>query len=58
MESKYLLQISEYRLSYRYLTEEQGAAAEAAAERLQRKCKENRPFVSIHIKNPRYPFED
>lgn len=58
MESKYLLEISDTQYSCRY-GKAPGAQerAEAASKRLYDKCQEQRPFVSIHIKNPRYSAE-
>lgn len=50
MESKYLLQVEEDRLSY--------YGCEQAARRLQAKCKGKDTIVAVHVKNPRCSVKD
>lgn len=52
MESKYLLEIDDR--SYGWRGFDDSGRAEQAAKRLYHKCVDKRPFVAVHIKNPRY----
>lgn len=55
MESKYLLELSElvWGCGNGFSCHKAMVRAEEAANRLQKKCKDRRPLVSITILNPR-----